>query len=237
MSVNGDPFTPDAERRMNVTLSTVVTSFSKNHRVLYARSRPGDATADQRSVPTIRITGEMIRAVEARLAGQAWYASIEPIVNAYQTEILKKGQWRSQDNPVSPGATGSGSPALIAGQGEVILDVGLSYRMSDEDFAVFSAECSRAAALAGLTRNNPEEDPLLAARHEITKADWALIDAIAPALGITADQINSGVTSTRSAFLEIATKLMEPYVNRDRMVAVGKAISVGSVPESTSLDM
>lgn len=119
------------------------------------------------------ITPEMIRAAQHIEACKAIANNIRPIVRGYQEEILKRRQFKIADEWVKNGD-----------KPEVILNPDFDYLMSEADLKEYVAELDAKKAELGFDLPEPGTCPLLIAEHNVIKAKWAFLKAIAPLLGI-----------------------------------------------------
>jgi hypothetical protein len=150
-------------------------------------------------------TKSQVRAAENLFAAMAYEGTIRPIVEKYETEILARHQFRIAPRWAGT-RSGSGAPD------EVILDRKLSYLLSEEDFAVYFAECFAARDASGLKVSKPENCPLLEAQHLRVQAEVALFDAMAetPQLAHLKDA-NSARQDLRQEALDLTLKLLAPF--------------------------
>jgi hypothetical protein len=143
-------------------------------------------------------TPEMVSAAEAVFTIMAMVGTIRPVVIGYQTEILKQGQWRVR-------------PQFATRRGdEVITDPAQSYLMSEENFADYDAKCKAARLEAKLPVEKEGNCPLLEAESLLIKAERALIDAMQPVTGLTAERFVP--MSARKEYIDLTLKLLAPFV-------------------------
>lgn len=143
-------------------------------------------------------TPAMVSAAEAVFTTMAMAQSIRPVVIAYQTEILRQGQWRIK--PEFANRLGD----------EVITDPALSYLMSDENFTDYSAKCRAARDQAKLGEYNEDQCPLLMAEHLQIQAERALIDSMQSVTGLSAERFVP--MSKRKEYIDLTLKLLAPFV-------------------------
>lgn len=86
-----------------------------------------------------------------------------PIVEAYQRQLLARGQWLMASAFVDPGE-----------ERPVILDPKLSYLLEEEDAKTFQAQCAAQAAAAGLATRIPGNFPRTESYHQryVLVNDW-----------------------------------------------------------------
>jgi hypothetical protein len=151
---------------------------------------------------TFRPTSNQIKAAQLLLIAMAHERTIRPIVEGYMTEILAKGQWRRRADFVGHGL-----------MDEVILDHKLSYHLSDEDAAVFFAECRKARDAAGLKVENPEFCPLCVAEHTRVQAENLLMNRMSetPRLEYLAKSYLLTLDE-RAKVIDLSLKMLAPYV-------------------------
>lgn len=111
-------------------------------------------------------TDTMVHSAEILLQAIAKVERLKPIVLGYKRAILENGQWSVRSDQ-----------AASLGD-EWVLDPLDAYRLSDEDRAVFEAQCNAARDEAGLEAAPPDQCPLLAAEQAVVMAKHAMIDAM-----------------------------------------------------------
>lgn len=148
----------------------------------------------------MRPTNEMISACKAVLMAKAWYATVEPIVRGYEREILQRYQFHKVGKPCKE----------YTDAPEIILDPKKSWLMRDEDFLVYDAECKKERDKAGLKVNHQDNCPLLEAETLERNTQHALIEAVAPMLGITLEQVTRSL-DTYNKFVDLAMKWIVSY--------------------------
>lgn len=152
-------------------------------------------------------TAEMIAAAESVFMAMAMVETIRPIVVGYQTAILAEGQWHIK-------------PEFASRLGdEVILDPKHSYLMSEEDFAVYLAQCKIARDKAKLHVDHDENCPLLVAEHLLIQAEHALIDAMSGVTKIAKDGLLSVGMGEYKQYIDLTLRLLAPFVKNNLAAA------------------
>lgn len=147
----------------------------------------------------MRPTNEMIDACKAVLIAKAWYATVEPIVRGYERKILEWHQFKKADKYKE-----------YTSAPEIILEPKKSWLMRDEDFIIYDAECKKERDKAGLKVNHPDNCPLLEAETLERNAQHALIEAVAPMLGITLERVTRSM-DIYNKFVDLAMKWIVSY--------------------------
>lgn len=153
-------------------------------------------------------TKEMVEAATDVFVAKAFLGTIEPVVRGYQTAILAKGQWRVRPEYQTGFRRRGGA---MIGE-EVITDPKLSYLMSEEDFALYDAECKKARVEAKLHVEKEEQCPLCVAEHELIKAKQRLIGIMEPITKLSWDRLLCGGVETTEQAVDLTLNLLGPYV-------------------------
>jgi len=148
---------------------------------------------------TFKPTRAMIHAAERLFTAMAYVALIQPIVIAYKSSILAKGQWHIRAEYCEH-----------LGQG-AITDPGQAYLMSDEHFAEYDARCKAARKVSGLYVKHDDECPLLAAETNVIQAEHALIDEFRSVTNLTAQQMICAGFVQYKEFVDLTLRLMAPF--------------------------
>lgn len=155
------------------------------------------------NLPKFTPTAEQITAAERVFLCMANVRTIEPTVTAYQREILARGQWKKA-NP-------DGLSERTGRDGSVITDPKEAWLMSEDDFALYDAECKKARVASGLLVEKPEHCPLLVAEEALRQAKRQLVDALESVSGVTADQIIRGSMKNYDRFVELSLQMLAPH--------------------------
>jgi len=250
VSVAGDPFTPDQKRRMNVNLDAVVFSLTENRQVKFdlmqaqaALTSPGAVTPPtetaalapasaevgskskaKRPKAKFEPTAEIVASIENVLAARVWRDTVTPIVLDYQRRILAEHQWKTH-----PDRVGKNRP-------EVISDPKYSWTMPDEDFVVYDQKCREARDKAELPVHDDEYCPMLVAENAVRIAERRMVEAIAPTVGTTADDVYSNMDAT-TKFIDLTVRFLEQYVDKERTLARAKQLVGRPAEAASTLDM
>jgi hypothetical protein len=157
-------------------------------------------------------TPEMLKAAEAVFLAKAAVATIEPVVRGYQIEILTRyGFTNKHDFEMRDRSSSTRWHDL---QVEIISDPEDTYRLSQDDFAVYLAECKTARDAAGLHVENDDFCPLLVAKDLLTQAEHLLVDTMEPVSSISYRQImrTSGAIENLKQLVDLCLRLLVPYV-------------------------
>ena len=137
-------------------------------------------------------TQEMIDSALRVFEAMAWVQVVEPIVTAYQKEILAKHQFKTED-------------------GEVITTARDMYMASDADFALYHAESKEARKLTNLHVEHEDFCPLLVAENNVLKVEWRLIDSVEPLTGVSKQELYG---KERDRYIDLILRLLAPSVRR-----------------------
>lgn len=151
---------------------------------------------------TFTPTPDQIRAAENYLAALAFEGTVRPVVETYQSEILARHQFPMAAKWVEMGL--GDKPVLLAKD---------AFLMSDEDAAVYFAECHKAREAAGLKVARPDNCPLLEAAMVTHQAANALLVAMATTPGLEALGRSPVLTlEARDKAIDLSVHLLAPYV-------------------------
>lgn len=145
-------------------------------------------------------TEEQIRLAEAVFTAMAFELTVRPIVEAYETAILAKHQFRIAKEWVDHNMAD-----------RVILDRKDSFLLSAEDAKVFYAECFAARDAANLKVSNPEFCPLCVAEHLRIDAENALMKAMGSTPGLEAFASGFMTLELRSKAIDLTLRLLAPF--------------------------
>jgi hypothetical protein len=146
-------------------------------------------------------TAIMVSAAQAVFLAMAHLQLVQPIVLAYKERILADGQW-----VVRP----KFAPRLGA---EVITSPDRAYLMSDDNFVTYDRLCKQARDAAKLHVSHPDHCPLLEAQSMLASVQNVLIDAMSDITQIKAEKILSLGIEQRAKFIELALRLLAPFVS------------------------
>jgi hypothetical protein len=148
-------------------------------------------------------SSEQIKAATVLLVAMANQAVVEPIVLAYQREILVRHQWRINQKYAEPFGE------------QIITAPSRSYLLSDEDATVYFSECKKAAEEAGLKVRHPGNCPLLEAKSIVIDARRDIVAAMEPNTGITWDLLMRDFLAI-DEYIDLTLRLMTPFVPRSQ---------------------
>lgn len=162
---------------------------------------------------------EQVKAAQSLMLAMAYRDLVEPIVTAYQTEILVRHQW-----PKAECWRGSEDEPKRAGHAEWFAQPVLSpddtWLLSDEHFAQYLAECLKAQAEARLVTPTDDHCPKLVARAQVLKAQQDLVAVMEPVSGITWDKLMRKVSEI-PACIDLYLRLLAPFVGDAQTVMEG----------------
>lgn len=145
----------------------------------------------------------LIDAAQMVVQAKAMVATIKPIVEGYQREILERHQFH-----IAKKWRGHGMLDRI------ILDPNESYLLEQEDFSVYLDECKEARIAAGLHVDDEEKCPLLVAQSVERDAIKVLCDIMEPITGISHKNIvcsKDGIKKLHE-YVDITLRLLVPYL-------------------------
>lgn len=145
-------------------------------------------------------TDVQIRLAEAVFTTMAHEQTVRPIVEAYETAILAKHQFRMAKDWVDQGM-----------DDRIILDRKDTFLLSQEDAKVFYAECYAARDAANLKVSNPEFCPLCVAEHLRIDAENALLTAMGTTPGLESLASGSMTLEMHAKAIDLTLKLLAPF--------------------------
>lgn len=151
------------------------------------------------SVQAMADAPEMIAAANAVAFCMADVAVKTPIVEAYQRQLLAKGQWLMAQAFVDPGE-----------ERPVILDPKLSYLLEEEDAKTFQAQCAIQAAAAGLSTTIPGNCPRTESDQQLYVMEQNLLSRAQPYTGIDPKSIHQ--PAHRKSYVDTLMRLMGPQL-------------------------
>lgn len=151
---------------------------------------------------TFRPSAGQIKAAQTLMLAMAHQQLVEPIVTAYQREIMVANQWRIKPEFVELGC-----------EDEVITNPKRAYLLADEDAAKFFALVEEAKKASGLKVSKPENCPLLEAESFVIDARRAMVVAMEPVTGITWDQLMNNF-HLMPEYVDLNLKLLAPFVGK-----------------------
>lgn len=249
VAFNGDPFTPDAKRTMNVNLEPVVTSITLLHqRLLKFEPDPEGAkgAAQEATVADevgnarkqgFKPTREMVDAAEGVLFAMAFRDTVSPIVVEYQTRILGEGKWTVREEFEDEPSGEMGEANVRPAKPEPITDPKNAWQMSDEDFTVYNERCQAAARTAGLKVARDGNCPKLEAEDDVRVAERRLIDSMVPITNLPARTVTGLHPRDYDRFVGLTLDQLRPFVDAGRMKARMAALRDGQESAAESLSM
>jgi hypothetical protein len=165
---------------------------------------PGNKMNKQAALNAIKKpNANQISAARALMLAMAHEQTVRPIVEAYRTAILAKGQWRRRADFVAHGEAD-----------EVILDQNLSYHLAEDDAKIYYAECNKARDAAGLKVDNPEACPLCVAENLRVQAETALIKTLGdiPGMETFKEKLFVLTLDQRAKLVKLALGMCAPFV-------------------------
>lgn len=151
-------------------------------------------------------SANLIRYAQNLLLCMAIEQQVRPVVEAYETEILAKHQFK-------PAA--KWRDRLDRG---VVLDRKSSFLLSDEDAKTFYAECFAARDKAGLKVSKPENCPLLEAENTRRLVENVFIDELGKILGLDAFANGFMTLEMRAKVIETGLRLVAPFVGNSNEI-------------------
>ncbi len=142
---------------------------------------------------------EMIAAANAVAFCMADVAVKTPIVEAYQRQLLAKGQWLMAQAFVDPGE-----------ERPVILDPKLSYLLEEEDAKTFQAQCAAQAAAAGLATRIPGNCPKTESDNQRYVLELHLLKLARQYTGV--DPMSIYQPAARKAYVETLMRFLGPQL-------------------------
>jgi hypothetical protein len=151
---------------------------------------------------TFKPSQGQIQAAKNLMMTMAHQQLVEPIVTAYQRDILTRNQWRCNPETKALGC-----------QHDVITEPKLAYLLSDTDAAMYYALCDEAKVASGLKVSKPENCPLLEATTLVLDAQRAMVAEMQPTTGVTWDQLMNNF-SKLPVYIDLTLKLLAPFVGK-----------------------
>lgn len=157
-------------------------------------------------------TKEMLDCVKNVLLCQAMVATIKPIVEAYQKDILQRHQFHIWDYATREDMKKQKTDRIC-------LDEKDAFLISDEDFKIYDQECKKARDEAGLKVDMDEFCPLLVAENLLGKANNLLLDSMFPVTGLKQeDYFRSGDgCKTYDKAINLITSLLVAYTKEHKI--------------------
>jgi len=153
-------------------------------------------------------TKQQIRAAENLFAFMANEATIRPVVEAYQAEILAKHQFHIAKEWLIP--RGDSGRSM---DDRVILDPTDAFLLSNEDAKAYFVECNEERIKAKLWVSSPEFCPLLVAEKNRIDAENALLNAMAAAPGLEfLSRAYALDMEKHKEVVDLSLKLLAPFV-------------------------
>lgn len=155
-------------------------------------------------------TKAMVDAGSSLVMAMAFEQTIRPIVEAYESAILKEGQWKIR-------------PDFADMMGErVITNRNQAYLMAEEDWQKFWTRCKEERDKAKLKVEHSETCPLLAAETMVRDCEAVLIDSLAPITKMTnADSLLLGLDKRRQ-YIDLSMRLIVPFIKNPLLVHGGQ---------------
>lgn len=151
-----------------------------------------------KAVKPEQITDEMIAAGKTVFIAMAYVETLRPIVRAYQEKVLKRFSFLP-------------NPELEEESNAPILTPGQEYLLTDEDAKKVFAAYNEERKKAGLKVESEDHCPLCVAEHLLTKAKWALVEALEPLTGLTHDMLMRKYSAYKE-YIEISLRMLAPFV-------------------------
>lgn len=159
---------------------------------------------------------ELKQAAETLLLAKTYTETIRPTIEGYQTELLKKLQFKIADKWVNMERTGLNK--------EVITDHKRTYLMDDEDFNIYLKELHQKHIEHGfkdqVTKGGTTKEigfcPLLIAEDTQRQARKLLIDAAEYITGISYDKVNR--VKDLEKLEDLTLRLVVPFLDRKEIL-------------------
>lgn len=151
-------------------------------------------------------SASLIRNAENLLLCMAMEQEVRPVVEAYETAILAKHQFK-------PAA--KWRDHLDAG---VVLDRKSCFLLSDEDAKIFYAECFVARDKAGLKVSKPENCPLLEAENTRRLAEDAFIGELGKLPGLEGLSDGCLTLEMRAKVIDSGLRMVAPFVGTSKEI-------------------
>lgn len=144
----------------------------------------------------------MMEAATQVFSAMTLLSLIRPIVNDYQSAILREQQWS-----VSP--KWSQGPCSITG---LVLEPARSHLLRDEDCEVYARLCREAAAKVNLVVHGTADCPLLETENDLRLAQRELVDSMFPVTHISAEKATTMKTENYQKLIDLTLRLLAPFV-------------------------
>lgn len=151
-------------------------------------------------VEQFKPTEEQIRLAEAVFTSIVYEQTVRPVVEAYESAILAKHQFR-----IAPEWIDKGVPD------HVILDRKETFLLSTENAKVYYSECFSARDAANLKVSDPEFCPLCVAESLRIEAEGALLKAMATTPGLQALGADFMPLDLRKKAIDLTLGLLAPF--------------------------
>jgi len=138
-----------------------------------------------------KVTTAMVSKGAALMAAKAAVQTIEPVVTAYQKEVLSRNQWTNKgevERHLLRLAT-KGADIDIHVEERVITDPRHTYQLSDQDFDCYLLQVRVEQEKAGLKTESPEHCPLLVAEEVERKACREFLESMSPITQMSFDDV------------------------------------------------
>jgi hypothetical protein len=145
---------------------------------------------------------EQLAAARAVVLAMAHLQTVQPIVEAYEREILGKHRFRIARKWVEHGCAD-----------EVILDPKSAFLLEEEHAQVFYRETYAARDAAGLKVDDPVHCPKCVAENLLIQAKKVLVDSMEPVTGITHHQVLCAGLGKLNEYVDLTLRLLVPYID------------------------
>lgn len=166
-------------------------------------------------------TSQMIDAAEQVFFAMALLQTIEPIVIAYQTFVLKQGQWSIRPDYLKSFRKRHTGPEPLERK---VLDPKDIYLLSDSDFNLCAAQFEIERTKTSFTVKREGNCPLLEAQTRLITAKHRLAEVMAPITKMSLEQITAAPPVLYNEYIELNLKLLAPFVDRDTSITTGCAL-------------
>jgi len=134
-------------------------------------------------------TTQQIAAATNVFMSMAWLETIKPVVLAYRRLALTELGYGHID------------PERIA------------FDLPEELLPAYFSRCKELRKKSGLAVKKEENCPLCEADWRLTKAHWALFDAMEPATGVSRDQVLCAGLDKYEKYIDLSLRLLAPFVD------------------------
>lgn len=148
-------------------------------------------------------TQEQLSAARDLLVATAIIETVEPVVRAYQREILAEARW----------SVGQDLDEHFP-EGKIILDPKDAFMLGDADAEVYYRRCYEARDRANLKVSRPDNCPLCEAEWALTQARWRLVDSMESVTGLSRDQVLRQGMDNYKRYIELSLCLMTPFLEK-----------------------